>query len=189
MRTKRRFSRRASGRKREFIWATSSGVLTLTQGGTAFDEHVLVSKTDWARDSASTTTLEKGATLQRIVGDVTFFVDAPDMASVRGITRVQTIFGLLKRDEDDLSLVDVSVDAFAEPWLQLESRYIAIYFDATPTFATSNGATAVHIPVDVRVKRKLTSDDVIKAMFLPLRQNLGTDVSVSFLLRSLIALP
>lgn len=180
---------RSGAKRRELIWVTSQVAQLPLLLGTVFTETTLVSKTDWARDATNTSNLEKGAVLLRVVGDVHFFQDAAAQSAVRGITRAFNIFGVLKRDEDDVSPLDVAVDAYAEPWMHLESRQFATYYDPTPTLATANGQTVWHVPVDIKVKRKLTSDERIQLCLQSQALNLGTDVSASWLLRMLIQLP
>lgn len=191
MRRSRRPFRRMRFKGREYVWMTISGAAPLTQGGTTFDEFVLVSRNDWARDPANTATIEKGATLVRVVGDVWFKAMPEDhsVASVRGITDVECYFGLLKRDEDDLSALDISIDAFGEDWMHLHAEHLAVIYSPVATLTAGWGANVAGRHVDVRVKRKLTTEDVVKACFLPVRANLGTDVGVSFLLRALVQLP
>jgi len=189
-RSSRRVFRRSGARKRNFVWVTAlRPQFQLTQGGTVFDEVVLVSKFDWARDATQPAVLEKGCVLHRIVGDVFFFADADAIASIRSVTRTLNTFGVLKRDEDDLNPLDVAVDALSESWLQMTSREIVDYFDPTPTLATHNGEVQAHIPVDIKVKRKLTSDETINLCFLTTRLNLGTDISASFQLGALLEVP
>lgn len=183
-------SRRFAFKKREYIWATiSSAGPGLTQGGTIFDEFILVSKGDWARDASLTAHLEKGATLLRVVGDVWFYSSPATPADERGQTKVQCIFGLLKRDEDDASPLDIAVDAYSEEWMTLQSFQLADFYDPVATLTAGWGERRAGAHVDVRVKRKLTSEDTVKACFLANRVTLGTDTDVAFLLRALIQLP
>lgn len=192
--TRRSRSRRFRVAKREYIWATFEAFrIPLTQGGTVFDALFnIVTPTDWARDATNLASREKGAVLQRIVGDVWFHLStaAGGIAGLRNFTRADLVHGWMKRDIDDLAPVDQALDAFQEDWLQLHLEALDTIFDPTPTLTFWGGPTSVHRAVDIRVKRKLTSDDVIQYLALQTAgaglQN-ACDVSVHF--RSLIALP
>jgi len=193
-RTRFRHRRRARQGKREFIWTTQT-ILHLpigVAGGTIFDFITnVVSPTDWVRDVANINVLEKGAVLQRIVGDLWFSVDTSGgTAGLRARTAADTVHGFVKRDADDVSNMDLAVDAYGEDWLQLHHECIDTIFDPTPTLTFWGGGLNVHRAVDVRVKRKLTSDEVIGFYVCDMSSaGLQNSRVVSGTLRALIALP
>lgn len=154
------------------------------------DNFIVVDKNAWARDATSIQSLEKGAVVQRIVGDVWFHVATTDIASLRNFSRKDITWGIAKRDEDDTSIPDVAVDAFREDWLQLHMECISTAFDPTPTLAWWGGELQVHRNVDIRVKRKLNSEEQLLLFVCDIAgaglQNAST---MSALFRTLIKLP
>lgn len=177
-----------SGRaKREHVWVRAAGRQILTQGGTVFDEFGLVTAADWIRGTAGD--LQKGATIVRIVGDVFFQTDPSAVANVRNFARAQCYFGLLKRDKDDTSVLDLAAGALGEDWMHLHSNQVFQFYDPTPTLTGYGLQVQGQTHIDVKVKRKLTSDDVIKVCMLTVREALETDVNAYIMLSALIQLP
>lgn len=187
--------RRFRAGKREYIWTTALGLRVPLTGGaiTTLDSVAnLVAGSDWNRGSAvAGFQRQKGAVLQRIVGDVWFQVDTSGgVASLRQRTAADLVFGFLKRDQDDATAVDIAVDAYEEDWLQLYDDQLDTIFDPTPTLTFWGGSLNCHRHIDVRVKRKLTTDDVILFMAQAIAgSGLQNAVTCSFQLRSLVALP
>lgn len=191
MRRYRRSSKRFRRAKREYVWtSTFSAGPGLTQGGTVFDEVTIVSPLDWQRGQIPAAGVQKGAVVVRIVGDVWFFQDpSGDVANLRSINNDLCTVGVLKRDQDDTSVLDINTDALAEDWMHLEQVRIDTFYTPTATLTAGWGQPNARVHLDMRVKRKLTTEDVIKLCLLAERRNLDTEVNASFLLRSLIQLP
>jgi len=182
-RTTRRARRFRAG-KREYVWSTVTG--TFPGVGTPMTQVPLVTRFDWARNAAGTGGLEKGAVIQRVVGNITFTQPAP--AAVTFLEELTNCYaGLLVRDEDDASGVDLTIDAFQENWMQMWSgqTYYAVNNVVTLAWAVRE---QLSFNVDVRVKRKLTTEDEL-GLYLGSLPTVGTNADAFFFLRTLIALP
>lgn len=155
------------------------------------DPFIVIDKNSWARDATSLSSLEKGAVVQRIVGDIWFQVDTSGgIASLRNFSRKDLVWGLAKRDEDDTSVPDVAVDAFREDWLHMNHECLDTAFDPTPTLAWWAGPLNVHRTFDIRVKRKLNSEERIELFACDVAgAGLQNATTMSALFRCLIALP
>lgn len=189
-RGRRRFFRRA---KRELIWTyvrVRDDVVD-NSASIGFIEYAIVTKIDWARDPTSTSNLQKGCTLLRIVGDVTismpFNASPPDPAR-----QVECMWVLRKKDEDDTTIYD-STDIWSEDLLHTEHCTIGFSLSAVATLTWQDGNQRfMRFPLDIRTKRKLTSDDEI-VLAVGAQEIIATPgdgtVSVTAQLRSLLQLP
>lgn len=190
MRTKRS-GRRFRAAKREYVWATaySPGIVISNFNG-FFDEIPILSKADWARESSSASNLEKGATLVRVVGDVHFTM-VQAIAGLPAEADATCLFGLMKRDEDDATVLDANVDAFSEDWMHLSTGYIGYANVSVATLSRAWGTLSWSKHIDVRVKRKLTSDERVSAFFAENPSTFGSAITMqaTFLLRCLVQLP
>lgn len=189
----RRYARRFRRAKREYIWVTNLVENRRLVQGTNMDFiQALVAGVDWQRGAAPLgSRLEKGAVCLRIVGDVHVHIDPTDYASVRAFARQQFVWGIKREDSDITEVLDLSTNAFEEDWMHLEAPKLYSVVDATPTLALAVSVnTIVSSHVDIRVKRKLTSEDFISLYCAadPVA-GLQTDVAISFMLRCLVQLP
>lgn len=190
---RRKFSKRFRAGKREYVWSTThvpffgTGIVP-----GLMDEITLVTRIDWARNELNTQILEKGATLVRIVGDVHYTINEVTVGDLKAIGDSHFIFGVLKRDEDDASVLDINVDAFGEDWMHMQSAYLTYANVSVATLSRAWGELCCSRHVDIRVKRKLTSDEKVSAFFT---RSVGLSTPdpgnayVGFTLRSLIQLP
>jgi len=185
----RRTTRRFRAAKKEFIWVATfvTADLQLTTGDA--DEFPLVQREDWARDPLAPDTIEKGAVLTRIIGDVR--VRTENGSGTTSLAGLSYILGLRKVDEDDGTVLDLATTFFGEDWMWLKAGSIA------PNNATSSAYAPQpnwrHEDVDVRVKRKLTSEDEIRFAFGGFEANgsgVGTtQMVVDYFFRCLVQLP
>lgn len=153
-RTTRRFGRRFRRAKKELIWVSTLTEYTTVLSSGLSPSLVILNRNDWCRDPAQLTTIEKGAVLLRVVGDV--IVEGPVGEDVQAMN---VLWGLLKRDEDDSTVLDITTNWFGEDWMHLEMGSVATI---TPSSSTPTmGAGMQRWRVDSRVKRKLTSEDTI----------------------------
>lgn len=192
-----RRSRRFRRGKREFIWTSViAPEIALTQtsvGAPSWPADVmqLVLPADWERGTLS---MQKGAVLLRIVGDVVFYSDTNGggLAALRAANQRFNSLVILKRDVGNSAAVDFlagTPPALDEDVLHAESGRFDWFFENTPTLSWANGVNQTHFKLDVRTKRKLTTNDQIVMGLLTLRENLDTDVAASVQLRSLVQLP
>lgn len=187
-RVMKRFSRRFRAQKREHIWVSTFiiGDLQLMNGDG--EGIAIVEPDDWTRTAVNLDVIEKGATLLRIVGDVAFRTDnGSGTTSLGGFTG---LWGLAKYDQDDASVPTIGNEWFGEDWIH--TRMVEI--------APNNATTAAYAPqpnqrqeVDVRVKRKMTSDEVIRFWFAGFPANAvasATEFAVcDYYFRALVQLP
>lgn len=191
----RRSSKRFRRAKREYIWIT-----TLTEGpgltqtpNTAlvwpYDILPLVLPADWERGQQ--TGLQKGCTLLRIVGSLTVFSDSNGggLGALRGVNQRFNSMIVLKRDKDDTSVLDALAGALDEDILHQEMRRIDWFFDNTATQSWATGTPHAFFPIDIRAKRRLTSQDQIELGVASVRENLDTDCNMSLQVRALLMLP
>lgn len=190
MPSKRSYRRRRwfRGAKSEFIWVATFVTADEQVTTGAVDEFPIVQRGDWVRDPANTETLEKGAVLQRIVGDIR--VRTVNGAGSISLAGASFALGIRKVDEDDNTILDLSTNFFQEDWLWTKGGSIA----------PNNATTSAYGPipnwltsVDAGVKRKLTSEDEIRFAFGGFEAD-GSDVggsllSLDYYFRALIKLP
>lgn len=187
MRSSRRF-RRA---KREYVWTTVWAEDIPIVQGTNFDlASPIVLGSDWRR-GVSPAVIEKGAVLVRVVGDIAFHANPADTAAFRTFLRQTCTWGLKREDQDVVEALDVTMNAFEEDWMHLEQCKLWGFRDPTATLATMGGRFEVARSFDIRVKRKLTSEDIVSLYVgaSPGTAGLQTDVAWTGFFRSLIQLP
>lgn len=188
-RMRRRFGRRFRAQKREFIWVSTFVTADLQVTTGVCDEFPLVQRTDWTRDPNNTETLEKGAVLTRIVGDIR--VRTENGSGTVSPAGASYCLGIRKVDEDDATVLDLGVDFFQEDWMWVKGGSIP------PNNATSSAYAPQpnwrHESIDIRVKRKLTSEDEVRFAFGGFEAN-GNDtgttlLAVDYFFRALVQLP
>jgi len=185
----RRTSRRFRAAKKEHIWVATfvTADAQVTTGDA--DEFPLVQRDDWARNPLAPEVLEKGAVLTRIIGDVR--VRTENGSGTTSLAGASYALGVRKVDEDDSTVLDLATTFFGEDWLWLKGGSIP------PNNATSAAYAPQpnwrHESIDIRVKRKLTSEDEIRFSFGGFEANgsgVGTTLLVvDYFFRALIQLP
>lgn len=174
--------------KREYIWVSTfvTADQNATNGNT--DEFPIVQRDDWVRDPANTDTLEKGAKVVRIVGDVR--IRTENGSGTTSLAGASYALGIRKVDEDDSTVLDLSNNFFQEDWMWTRGGSIP----------PNNATTAAYAPqpnwrheVDITVQRKLTSEDEIRFAYAGFEAN-GNDVGSTLLVadyyfRCLVQLP
>lgn len=183
----RRFARRFRRAKREYIWTTVTGQLGGISSDGTFNRLTLVSKADWARDATNTATLEKGAVLLRTVGGYGF--RATSGAALPATDLNFSWLGVFRRtDEDDLTVHDLTNFA-SEDILHMDSGMIG-WYPAPAGVAPTNDQAMSWKDIDIRTKRKLTSDQLIEFDYeLSEFSAANIDFQLTFAFRSLIQLP
>lgn len=183
---RRRWVRRG---KREYIWSCVNVMHDLVLLNGQCDAFPIVVRDDWARDPARTSTLEKGAVLLRITGDVR--VGCDNGSGTYSLGGAQFTWGLGKFDEDDSTVLDLANSFFGEDWMQVRSGTCWPNAPGTTTFAPQ--PYDQFRALDIRVKRKLSSEDEIRFVFggyTYVGGSSGTDSLVmNYEFRSLIQLP
>jgi len=187
-RSTRRFSRRFRAGKREYIWASVFVTHDLVLLNGSADAFPIVLRDDWARDPTNGATLEKGAVLQRIIGNVRVSSDNGSGAPSPG--GASYIWSLGKFDEDDAQVLSLTTSYFGEDWMHCEAGSLDRNNATTVAFAPQ---VSRHHALDSRVKRKLTSEDEIRIVFGGFTGTGGVSATDSlqldYFFRSLIALP
>lgn len=181
----RRFARRG---KREFIWTSTFVTRDLVALNGDTDAFPIVVRDDWVRDPANGDTIEKGAVLTRIIGDVR--VRSETSGGSVGLAGASYIWGIQKRDEDDTTVYDLASNFFGEDWMHLEASSLPPNNATTVGFAPQPNWR--HPQIDIRVKRKLTSDDIVLFVFggYGADGNVSTDnLVVDYFFRCLVQLP
>lgn len=186
----RRFRRRRyfKTQKNEFIWVATFVTADLQVTTGVVDEFPLVQRDDWARNPSADEVLEKGAVLQRIIGDVR--VRTENGSGTTSLAGASYALGIRKVDEDDNTQLDLSTNFFQEDWLWTRGGSIPPNNATTNAYAPQpNWRHEVEIPV----KRKLTSEDEIRFCFGGFEAN-GSDVgttllAIDYYFRCLIKLP
>lgn len=189
--SKRRSMRRRRwfrGGKREYIWVATFVTADEQLLTGAVDEFPIVQRGDWVRDPANTETLEKGATLVRIIGDVR--VRTTNGAGSISLAGASYALGIRKVDEDDNTILDLGTNYFQEDWLWTRGGSIP------PNNATTNAYAPQpnwRHEVEIGVKRKLTSEDEVRFSFGGFEADGsevgGSAMSVDYYFRCLIQLP
>jgi len=183
-----RRSRRFRRQKREYIWVCVNVLRDLQNLNGVADAFPIVVRDDWARDPTRSTTLEKGAVLLRVTGDIRVSTD--NNAGTYAPAGSNFVWAIGKFDEDDTHALDLATDFFNEDWLQLR---------AGTCWPTASSASLSPVPfalfpgVDIRVKRKLTTEDEIRLVFAGYEYD-GTSsttnkLAMNYEFRSLIQLP
>jgi len=183
-RSRRRFRRQ----KREYIWTCVNVLNDLTNLNGSCDAFPIVVRDDWARDPANTATLEKGAVLLRVTGDVRATTD--NGSGTYAPAGSSFVWGIGKFDEDDATVLTLTSSFFGEDWMQVR---------AGTCWPNAAAATLSPVPhqtfagVDIRVKRKLSTEDEIRFVFGGFEFAGGSSttnkLSMSYEFRSLIQLP
>lgn len=182
-RSRRRTSRRFQRGKRNYVWASVFVIGDQRSLNGDVDAFPIVVRDDWARDPANGQTIEKGAVLQRIVGNVR----VRTFSSALGVSGQGSayIWGIGKFDEDDAQVLNLTTSFFGEDWMRLEAGSNNI--NLAPSDPQERHA------VDMTVKRKLTSEDEIRFCFggfSGLTATVSTDILlVDYFFRSLIEVP
>lgn len=183
-----RFGRRFRRQKREYIWACVNVTHDLVLLNGACDAFPILVRDDWARDPTNGTTIEKGAVVKRIVGDVRFSSDNGAGAPSAGGASFN--FGLGRFDEDDAQVLNLATNFFGEDWMHLRAGSLDRNNATSSAFAPQ---VSRHYQVDVGVARKLTSEDEIRFVFGGFTGIGGSSGSESlqadYFFRSLIQLP
>lgn len=125
------------------------------------DAFPIVVRDDWARDPSRTSTLEKGAVLLRVTGDIR--VSCDNGAGTYAPGGAQYCWGIGKFDEDDSTILDLANSFFGEDWLQVRAGTVWPNAAGTTTFAPQPYDQVRGL--DMRVKRKLSSEDEIRFVF------------------------
>lgn len=183
---RRRWIRRG---KREYIWSCINVMQDLVSLNGACDAFPIVVRDDWARDPARTSTLEKGAVLLRVTGDVRFSCD--NGSGTYSPAGAQLVWGIGKFDEDDSTILDLANSFFGEDWMQVRAGTCWPNAAGTTTFAPQ--PWCVFPALDMRVKRKLSSEDEIRFVFGGYEGNGSSSTTTKLVahyeFRSLIQLP
>jgi len=183
---RRRFVKRG---KREYIWSCINVMGDLVNLDGDCDAFPIVVRDDWARDPARTSTLEKGAVLLRVTGDVRVSCDNGSGTYSPG--GAQFVWGIGKFDEDDSQILDLANSFFGEDWMQVRAGTCWANAAGTTTFAPQPYAQFPGL--DIKVKRKLTSEDEIRFVFGGYEYNGGSSTTSKLVMhyefRSLIQLP
>lgn len=188
MRRSTRNTRRFRRSKREYIWSSVfvTHDLVLLNGGV--DAFPIVTRTDWARDAANAQTIEKGAVVKRIIGDVRVRTDNGAGAPSPG--GASYIWALGRFDEDDAQVLNLASSFFGEDWLHTEAGSIDANNATTVAFAPQ---VSWRHHMDSKAARKLTSEDEIRFCFGGFTAVGGSSASdslvVDYFFRSLIQLP
>lgn len=174
--------------KREYIWSCINvmGDLVVLNGDC--DAFPIVVRDDWARDPARTSTLEKGAVLLRITGDIR--VSCDNGSGTYSPAGSQYVWGIGKFDEDDSTILDLASSFFGEDWMQVRAG--TVWPAASTTVGVYPRPHDEFRALDIRVKRKLSSEDEIRFVFGGYEYNgaVGTSrLILSYEFRSLIQLP
>lgn len=174
---------RSPSPKKEWIWVQSLNLGTTLAPGTSVRQ-ALVIGADWDRTVGAS--FEKGAVLTRMVGSIHCI---PDLAPTGGVITVFTWPWYIAKTDVDFAAT------------LLGSNNLVAYADTdilqTGLLMGIKGAGAANTPsawveeawnqrVDVKVKRKLTSEDSIT---LVATNNGPSSLSVSVMFRCLIQLP
>lgn len=186
-----RFRRRRSFKrgKKNYVWASVFVTADQVALNGVTDAFPIVLRDDWARDPTNAQMIEKGAVLERIVGNVRCRAITIASATVSA-GGASYIWGIGKFDEDDAQLLNLTTSYFGEDWMRLEAGSIDSNNATTLAFAPQ---VSWRHEVDMTVKRKLTSEDEIRFCFggfSGLTATVSTDILlVDYFFRSLIEVP
>lgn len=179
--------RRVQRGKREYIWTCINVIEDLVNLNGACDAFPIVVREDWCRDPTRGTTIEKGAVLLRVTGDVRVSTD--NNAGTYAPAGSNFVWGIGKFDEDDTQVLDLATNFFGEDWMQVRAGTCW----PTGTGVLAPQPFAVFPAVDIRVKRKLTSEDEIRFVFGGYEYNGASSttnkLAIHYEFRSLIQLP
>lgn len=186
MRLKR--NRRFRRARQNYVWASVFVTHDTVAMNGQTDGFPIVLRDDWCRDPANAQTIEKGAVLERIVGNVR--VSNDNGTGVVSASGSSYIWGIGKFDEDDAQLLDLATSYFGEDWMRLEAGSIDRNNATTVAFAPQ---VSRRHTVDMNVKRKLTSEDEIRFVFGGYTGIGGSSVTellvFDYFFRSLIRVP
>lgn len=187
-RTMTRSRRQFRRQKREYIWASVWVTHDTTPLDGTFDGFTLVDRNDWCRDPGNILSIEKGATLLRIIGDVR--VRSENAAVGPSAGGASYVWGIGKRDEDDGTVYDLNT-FFGEDWMHVEAGSLDPNNATSVAFAPQ--VSWRHPTLDIKSKRRLTSEDVVEFHFGGSTAQGGFSATellvVDYMFRSLIALP
>lgn len=191
---RQRSHRRFRRGKKEYIWITqqSTGVPQL-EGTTTFYD-ILVAPEDWAQgEGASTANFQRGAVLERIRGWISV---APDQGALSEDTILRQCWtGSIAKTS--ISALEEWVDLGLTFGPALQGWYNEADILWTHGYAITGGQAPVvtdskcgqTVQIDVPVKRKLTSQDVIVWATQEGVGNIELDARLSYVLRALVSLP
>jgi len=183
MTTRFRRNKRFARGKKNWVWASVfvTGDQVALNG--LADAFPIVLRDDWCRDPTNAQTIEKGAVLTRIIGNVR----VRTFSNTLGVSGQGSsyIWGIGRFDEDDSQVLNLTTSYFGEDWMRLEAGSNNI------NLAPSDPQER-HV-IDMTVKRKLTSETEIRFVFAGFRGldgGISTDVLlVDYFFRSLIEIP
>lgn len=169
-RRSRRSFKRFRRAKREYIWATVFGSSILDTVDGVAEGAVLVSKADWARDPSASGHLEKGCVVLRTILDFSMgYPPVGDNLATLGEASAQCFAALRTLDEDDAHGFDFSGDGLDESLMQFGSCAIQSTGSSVATLTWRDRTHAVwRQHWDVRQKRKLTSEELLRIEFAAL---------------------
>jgi len=186
-RTVKRGVRRFNFKKREYLWISRFIIADGVVKNGAADGLDLIEKQDWARDATNTESLEKGAVVTRIIGSVAIrTLNGSGFPSTDGAAG---LFGIYKRDEDDSSVPTIPTTWFQEDWMHTQMFSIP---PSSPTSPAYFPEPHRQFELDIRVKRKLTSDETVNFFFAAFDADGSTGADTcyaTYYFRSLLQLP
>jgi len=180
---RRRFSRTMRRGKKQFIWTTT--IVEATQVSEASPlEALVLEPLDWNNAAAYL----KGALVERVVGS---FDVQPRANQTSSYDFGQWTALLVKQDTNLATLPDPSAaSGYSEDVLQSWQGEWQLALSAVATLTWQRNMGAVHREVDVRSKRKMTTDDALW-FIMSNEADSGTSASVlvTATLRVLLSLP
>jgi len=190
---RRRGVRRFRAGKREHVWVATVGTVVnptpastveWVPGGVRF-----LLGGDWARTALTRNQLEKGAVATRIIGELVFNFP-PETAPTVAQAAEQLVWGIRKVDQDDVAALDSALDFFNEDWMQTGQAYVAMGNSIVATLTWADYSQGiVRVPIDIRVKRKLTTEDDLALDIATVFGSGAFGPSCNFYLRTLVTLP
>lgn len=183
MTTRFRRNKRFGRGKKNWVWASVFVTGDQVQLNGQADGFPIVLRDDWCRDPTNLQTIEKGAMLTRIIGNVRVRA----FSSVLGVSGQGSsyIWGIGKFDEDDSNTLTMTTNFFGEDWMRLEAGSNNI--NLAPSDPQERHA------IDMTVKRKLTSESEIRFYFAGFSGLTGASSSdvllVDYFFRSLVEIP
>lgn len=180
--------------KRELIWVTSSGAFDAIPPAGEFTLQKVLAPGDWSRGNLANS-MQKGAVLLRIVGSMDWYPELVATASGLGLYSSAVTAGFMKfPDDGEAILPDIAGDGYAEDWLQLNQGLVERWQnDSGPP--SIYGRKTHRWEFDIKVKRKLTTDDAIVMAWTEVPNVLtggvtaGADPAFNFMCRCLVQLP
>lgn len=174
---------RSPSPKKEWIWVQSLNLATQLPPGQNVRQ-ALVIGADWDRTVGAS--FEKGAVLTRMVGTVQAI---PDAAPTGGVVTVYTLPWYIAKTDVDFAATLLGANnlvAYADTDILQTGLIMGIKGAAAVNTPSSWVEEAWNQRLDIKVKRKLTSEDSIT---LVLTNNSPSAASVSVMFRCLVQLP